>query len=105
MRQSWHKWRAQLQPHRHRPRLARQLTQLLDGNNARAHPASRDIAQARPDKFPWPDETETVIVVVPLPVSALVVLWRLVELNLGEIDPIAAKARIVFEHGPWHWVI
>jgi hypothetical protein len=35
-----------------RPRLARQLTQLLDGNNARAHPASRDIAQARPDKFP-----------------------------------------------------
>ena len=37
------------QPHSHRPRLARQLTQLLDGNNARAHPASRDIAQAPHD--------------------------------------------------------
>jgi hypothetical protein len=51
MRQSWHKWRAQLQPHSHRPRFARQLTQLLDGNNARDHPTSRDIAQAPHDAF------------------------------------------------------
>src|ERR1035437_11170631 len=51
MRQSWHKWRAQLQPHSHRPRFARQLTQPLDGNNARDHPTSRDIAQVSFDAF------------------------------------------------------
>src|SRR5207249_9548969 len=34
------------QPYRHRPSFARHLTRLLDGNNARVHPASRDIAQA-----------------------------------------------------------
>src|SRR5450759_4131655 len=44
-------WRsaARLQSHSHRPRLARQLTQPLDGNNARAHPVSRDIAQVPHD--------------------------------------------------------
>src|ERR1017187_8240291 len=57
MRQSWHKWRAQLQPHSHRPRFARQLTQPLDGNNARDNPTSRDIAQAPHDAFACPDGT------------------------------------------------
>jgi hypothetical protein len=40
------------QPHRHRSRRASQLTRLLDGNNARAHPAARDIAQVPRDTFP-----------------------------------------------------
>ena len=33
-------------------RLAHQFTQPLDGNNAGAHPGSRDIERAGPDEFP-----------------------------------------------------
>src|SRR5262249_40438411 len=45
------------QPYRHRPRLARLLTQPLDGKNVIAHPVARRIAQALRDKVLTPKET------------------------------------------------
>jgi hypothetical protein len=39
-----------------------------------------------------------VVVAVPIPVGALAVLWRLVELIFGEFDPVAAKVCIVLQH-------
>src|SRR5665811_110478 len=46
----------------------------------------------------------TIIVAVPGPIGAFIVLRRLVELVFCEIRPIAAEVRIVLQRGPWHWV-